>query len=343
MRQWVAALCLCAWVGACSKEEPPRPQPRPVPPAPAPAPPPTADPVPEPPASPPRPEKKLALRVAARTWRTQPPHDIARALAEKLAWVAVEVTPPESQDAHARADVQWTEERAGEYVNVFDSTKRHGTKITFTIVLRSGDGTELLKLDASGQTGSTPSADGLFEEALGALVRQTKWSSLPCLVGGALGVRLCLPDVVSATLDDDVSKDALKILERAGYRPANAAEEGTLALARRNYAECVRIGAPAVPALVRWFHPYRLETDDVAAALAEIRHSSATAAFVQYLEENRRDLRRREKTLSIVLKLLAERTATDALPILDELAQESGPTGKQTGEAAAEIRARAKK
>lgn len=299
-------------LGSCDRRAPPTPPPAP-PPVPAPAP------VPQPFAF----EKKVVLQVRAETWREgEKPFDIGDALRKKLAAARVDVVAEDAADKNGTVLVEYEETKGQGYSNFgFGNPTHWGTRIRFKMTLLSGNLSDVLTtLEAFHSTPSSVSnIFALYDEALKSFQEGEIFTNSGGFVAAALGVKSSLPKLLPAVVRLDSRMEALKILERAGFQPANAREEAMLALGKEDYARCVAIGTPAVDPLLDFLsHYYWPEhVEKVARALGEIGDRRAAQPLLDRLR-GAGD----EGTLAITLiEALGKVGDAFALPDLDALAK----------------------
>jgi len=179
--------------------------------------------------------------------------DVVSSIKEKLAQSGVGVVDDE-KTAHDGTVYITYEEGQGEAYGMGTFVMFYGTKIDCTVKVEDASGKETLpELMMFGETPSVVAMDEVYSSAVRDLTQSLQYQQLGDIVAAALKEKKASGRLVEFLIDPSLGEAVTSIFERTGYELTTPREKAYLALAGHDLDECVKIGPPAVEALIRYY------------------------------------------------------------------------------------------
>ena len=230
---------------------------------------PTPTPIPVPPPAKPKIDANVVMNVTSRTWRKgQKPHDIATDLKGELAAQGVGVA---AEGSIATLDIEWSEEEGSDYKTEAGKPVT-ATDIVFKLVLTGKAGAQpLLECDVSSELGQTVITNDIYDTARNSVLWHPDCMNAALYVAAALGNAAARQGLFALAVQVRTGM-AEDLIEEWGVKPASPEAETQLALVKRDFNACVKIGKPAVETLRTYIAERmgREETGPAITALAGI-------------------------------------------------------------------------
>lgn len=289
------------------------------------------------------PEKRVAMRVRAETWRKdQRPFDIGADLRERLGKVGVEVMPEGTKEVDGILLVELSETPYGDYMFA-----GKGTMLNFTLSLLDGRTARSLgQLKGLADTPfSVSGGKSLYEAALEELRQDHLYGNAHHLLAALLGLRSAYRPALQAAIWPRVGEQALPLLKRTGFKPANPEEEALLAIAEGRYEASIRYGkaalSPLTTLLEGWHWPE--VSTQVAKALGDLGDPSAAKVLLKRFRGSVHSANSDEDKRMVLALLEALGKVGDAYALadLDQVAQDKASAfSRPAAQAAKRIRGR---
>ena len=195
--------------------------------------------------------KRIALKVASRTWRDKKAFDIDAAVRKKLDEAGLQALAAEAPGADATMIVDYSETKGPGYGVTDMDVQEYGTKITCTVRLvgpgMSDEDARVLFIQTA--TPEKGEMFGLYGAALKEFKADPTWVYLEHLVAADLGVKESFLRLMELLRQHPHAPAAL-ILKKQGWEPVEARDQAYLAAARRDYVRCAELGTAAGDALL---------------------------------------------------------------------------------------------
>lgn len=228
-------------------------------------------------------EKRVSLVVRVATWRDGSPYGIAADVASRLEHDGVGVV---AEGGDGRLSIDYVESQGRGYsATGIGKPESYGTNIEFTVTVYLAD--EQDPLGSLVVTTQPPLAvqGNVYAASLDAFQNSPAYGLAASFVATALGVKGAAPSLLPALARPETQEQALALLTRVGYTPADDRERAYFAIGGGDVAACVALGGAAVPPLIEALDGhYSLPNAKVVDALAKIGDPRAANPLMDRIE-----------------------------------------------------------
>jgi hypothetical protein len=180
--------------------------------------------------------------------------NVVSSIEDKLAESGVGVIRDEKEAHDGTVFITYEESQGAAYGMGF-TVMFHGTKILCTVKVEDAAGKEVLpELAMTGDTPSVVAIEEAYSSAVSDLTHGQRYRELGDLVAASLKEKAAAGRLVQFLINPEMRDAVAGVFERSGYELTAPREKAYLALASDDLDECVKIGAPAVEALIRYLN-----------------------------------------------------------------------------------------
>ncbi len=290
------------------------------------------------------PRAAVTLTVTDKSWRGKQPYAVAAELTKRLRHAGVDVTTDASL-AWASVTIRYVEKRGAKRTGAprKDDSDTHETKIELDVTvtpLAHPDGANKNKnknkkrrrrarLKLRVQTGKTV-VQSMYRSALDALRMSPEYQVLPAWIGAAAGHRGSRRAIARLYLKPVNSK---LLLASLGYRAETDEERAYKLIASDKFDACVKLGAPALPALAHFIGAKWGAKKDPARivrateAIVRIDGARSEETLVTLLAQALATFQRQPRATTLrLLEAVAARPSLASLPVVALLERHWSPT-----------------